>query len=140
MSGLKCLKCPDGYYLADSPLDCASNWTCTLCKIQAPQVHRAGLRNTVNGTLVHCASNWTCTLCKIQAPQVHRAGLKNTVDGTLVPCASNWTCTVCKIQAPQVHRAGLRNTVQLTVHLYPAPVTGPALFARSRHLRYTGRG
>ncbi len=40
MSGLKCLKCPDGFYLADSPLDCASSWTCTVCKVQAPQVGR----------------------------------------------------------------------------------------------------
>jgi hypothetical protein len=110
MSGLKCLKCPDGYYLADSPLDCASNWTCTLCRIQAPQVHRAGLKNTVDYSLLHCAGNWTCTLCKIQAPQLHRAGLRNTVDGTLVHCASNWTCTLCSIQALQVHRAGLGNT------------------------------
>jgi len=38
LSALKCLKCPeDGYYLADSPLDCTSRWTCAKCKAQAPQ-------------------------------------------------------------------------------------------------------
>ncbi|XP_023336991.1 protein msta [Eurytemora carolleeae] len=37
LSALKCLKCPDGYYLPDSPLDCSSPWSCSQCKLVAPQ-------------------------------------------------------------------------------------------------------
>lgn len=37
LSGLKCLKCPEGFYLPDTPLDCTSTWTCTQCKVQSPQ-------------------------------------------------------------------------------------------------------
>ena len=38
MSGLKCLKCGDGFYLPDKPLDCASGWTCYKCKAESPKV------------------------------------------------------------------------------------------------------
>eukprot|EP00088_Acartia_fossae_P039108 TRINITY_DN4068_c1_g1_i1.p1 TRINITY_DN4068_c1_g1~~TRINITY_DN4068_c1_g1_i1.p1 ORF type:complete len:520 (+),score=62.08 TRINITY_DN4068_c1_g1_i1:37-1596(+) len=37
MSGLKCLKCPEGCYLPDNPLDCASSWACEKCEAKAPQ-------------------------------------------------------------------------------------------------------
>jgi len=37
MSGLKCLKCGDGFYLPDKPLDCASGWTCYKCKAESPK-------------------------------------------------------------------------------------------------------
>ena len=41
LSALKCLKCPDGFYLPDKPLDCSSGWFCIQCKVQSPQVETA---------------------------------------------------------------------------------------------------
>lgn len=48
LSALKCLKCPNGFYLADSPLDCASLWSCMECKVQAPQGYSDLAENKVS--------------------------------------------------------------------------------------------
>jgi len=44
ISGIRCTKCPAGYFLPENPIDCAARWICNECGMEAPK----GYQDIVN--------------------------------------------------------------------------------------------